>query len=161
MSLYVFTSDPGKPHQVFRRDDHALVDSAAVPVRALDKHHYLVRTDAALQHVHAAVHGDTVYLQLNGRTCVIRHIDPARSQTAAPEQSGVVASMPGVVVSWTIQPGCRVQTGDALLVIESMKLQRTIEAPHAGILKDLPFKPGQTFERGAALAHIDPEETAP
>jgi len=159
MTTYVFQSDPKTRHHVFRRDDHVLVNGAAVAVRALDKHHYLVRTDAALAHVHAAVYGDTVYLQLDGRTCVIQHIDPARSQAAGLEPGGVTAPMPGLVVRWMIEPGCSVQTGDALLVIESMKLQRTIEAPHAGLLEDLPFKAGQTFERGAVLAHIHPQET--
>ncbi|MCY1539606.1 Glutaconyl-CoA decarboxylase subunit gamma [compost metagenome] len=67
--------------------------------------------------------------------------------------------MPGVVVGWLAEPGSRVQAGDALLVIESMKLQMTIEAPQSGTLEDLPFQPGQTFQRGAVLARVRPEET--
>jgi biotin carboxyl carrier protein len=30
----------------------------------------------------------------------------------------------------------------------------TIEAPQDGILDSLPFQPGQTFQRGAVLAHV-------
>ena len=66
--------------------------------------------------------------------------------------------MPGVVVSWIAQRGASVAAGEALLVIESMKLQMTIEAPQSGTLEDLPFQPGQTFQRGAVLARVRPEE---
>jgi biotin carboxyl carrier protein len=34
----------------------------------------------------------------------------------------------------------------------------TIEAPQGGTLEDLPFQPGQTFQRGAVLARVRPEE---
>ena len=62
-------------------------------------------------------------------------------------------------MSWLATPGAQVVAGDALLVIESMKLQMTIEAPQSGALEDLPFQPGQTFQRGAVLARVRPEET--
>jgi len=62
--------------------------------------------------------------------------------------------MPGVVVSWLTLPGKLVKKGMPLLVIESMKLQMTIEASQDGILEDLPFIEGQTFQRGATLARV-------
>jgi biotin carboxyl carrier protein len=40
-----------------------------------------------------------------------------------------------------------------------MKLQMTIEAPQSGTLQDLPFQPGQSFQRGAVLARVHPEES--
>jgi biotin carboxyl carrier protein len=65
--------------------------------------------------------------------------------------------MPGVVVSWLQLPGSSVAAGTPLLVIESMKLQMTIEATQAGILENLPFAEGQTFQRGATLAFVRSE----
>ena len=38
-----------------------------------------------------------------------------------------------------------------------MKLQMTIEASQDGVLHELPFKEGQTFQRGAVLALIRSE----
>jgi 3-methylcrotonyl-CoA carboxylase alpha subunit len=64
--------------------------------------------------------------------------------------------MPGVVVSWLMRPGSVVKAGAPLLVIESMKLQMTIEATQDGVLEDLPFTEGQTFQRGATLARVRP-----
>jgi 3-methylcrotonyl-CoA carboxylase alpha subunit len=62
-----------------------------------------------------------------------------------------------VVVSWLTRPGSVVKAGAALLVIESMKLQMTIEATQDGVLEDLPFTEGQTFQRGATLARVRPD----
>jgi biotin carboxyl carrier protein len=42
-------------------------------------------------------------------------------------------------------------------VIESMKLQMTIEAAQDGMLEELPFTQGQTFQRGATLARVRPD----
>ena len=47
---------------------------------------------------------------------------------------------------------------DALLVIESMKLQLTITAACSGTVEPLPLAVGQTFQRGAVLARVTPDE---
>jgi biotin carboxyl carrier protein len=66
--------------------------------------------------------------------------------------------MPGVVVSLHTAIGRPVAEGDALLVIESMKLQMTIAAPTAGVVAELPLAVGQTFQRGAVLARVQGDE---
>lgn len=161
MTTYVLRSDASQRHQVLKRGDTVHVDGNPLAVRALDTGHYLAPVGGRQAHVHVANHGDTLYLQLNGRTCVIERVDPTRSASSggAAAQGSASAPMPGVVVSWIAEPGSQVSAGDALLVIESMKLQMTIEAPQSGTLADLPFQPGQTFQRGAVLARVRPEET--
>lgn len=161
MTSYVFRSDPGRRHQVLKHGNTVNIDGTASPVRALAPTHYTALITARPAHLRVVTHGDEVYLQLNGRSCVIERVDPTRSTAAsgAVAQGTSSAPMPGVVVSWVAEPGSRVQAGDALLVIESMKLQMTIEAPQSGTLEALPFQPGQTFQRGAVLACVRPEET--
>lgn len=161
MTTYVFRSNTARRHQVLKRGEHVHVDGTEVPVRALDSSHYVVQVGARPVHVRVVADGDILYLQLNGRTCAIERVDPTRSEGTGgvATQGRATAPMPGVVVSWIAQPGSTVLAGDALLVIESMKLQMTIEAPQTGLLEDLPFQTGQTFQRGAVLARIRPEET--
>jgi 3-methylcrotonyl-CoA carboxylase alpha subunit len=160
MTSYAFRSTPNEHHQVLRRPNSVQVDCNNLPVRVLDASHYVVDIDKRPAHVHAIAHGDTIYLQMAGRTCVIERKDPMRSSgtSSVAGQGDACAPMPGMVVIWIAQPGSRVQAGEALLVIESMKMQITIEAPQAGLLEDLPFQPSQTFQRGAVLARIRPEE---
>ena len=161
MTTYVLRSQASERHQVLKRGDAMHVDGHPLAVRAIDNGHYIAPVGARPSHVHVATHGDTIYLQLNGRVCVIERVDPTRSggSGSAAAQGSASAPMPGVVVSWIATPGAQVVAGDALLVIESMKLQMTIEAPQSGALEDLPFQPGQTFQRGAVLARVRPEET--
>jgi 3-methylcrotonyl-CoA carboxylase alpha subunit len=153
MTTYAFQSDPSRRHQVLKRGSLVRVDGADVPLRALDPTHYVTQAGA---HVRVSARGDTVYLQLCGRVCVIERIDATRSGASggAAAQGSATAPMPGVVVSWIAQPGDSVKARQPLLVIESMKLQMTIEAPQDGILASLPCAPGQTFQRGAVLAHV-------
>lgn len=161
MTSYVFRSDPGRRHQVLKQGHSLSVDGTDFRVRALDSSHYATLVSARPAHVRVVTHGDEVYLQLNGRSCVIERVDPTRSAAASGgvTQGTCSAPMPGVVISWVAEPGSRVTAGDALLVIESMKLQMTIEAPQSGTLEALSFQPGQTFQRGAVLARVRPEET--
>ena len=163
MTTFVFQSDTAKRHQVLKRGDHVQVDGTEIPNRALDNTHFVTRTGSGTAHARVVAHGDTFYLQLNGRSCAIERVDPTCTDGngAGASQGGATAPMPGVVISWIAQPGSIVKAGEALLVIESMKLQMTIEAPRDGTLDELPFQPGQTFQRGAVLARIHAEDAAP
>lgn len=162
MTTFVFQSDTATRHQVHKRGKHIQVDGTEVLVRELDSTHYVTKTGSGPVHARVVTSGDTIYLQLNGRSCTIERVDPTRtgSGSGGTNQAGATAPMPGVVINWIAQPGTPVKSGDALLVIESMKLQMTIEAPHDGTLAELPFQPGQTFQRGAVLARVHAEEAA-
>jgi 3-methylcrotonyl-CoA carboxylase alpha subunit len=161
MTTFSFRADDGPHRHTARRGPPASVDGTDQAVRALGDGRFVVDVDGRPVQVLAAAHGDTVHLQLRGRSAVIERVDPTRSGTGAGAGGGdAAAPMPGVVVSWVAQPGAQVKAGDALLVIESMKLQVTIEAPRDGLLESLPFAPGQSFQRGAVLAHLRAAEAA-
>ena len=104
----------------------------------------------------AVCHGNTLYVQWRGRAWRVERHDPTISHAAlAIDHEGQChAPMPGVVVSCLVQPGQAVALGEALLVIESMKLQATIVAPHPGHVTELPLAVGQSFQRGALLAMV-------
>jgi len=63
-------------------------------------------------------------------------------------------TMPSAVVSLLVQAGDTVGTGDAVMVIESMKLETTIRASRAGVVEGVLVGAGETFERGAVLVEI-------
>ena len=52
------------------------------------------------------------------------------------------APMPGTVLLVHAQPGDTVAEGDVLLVLESMKMELAITAPHAGVVEALDLAPG-------------------
>jgi acetyl-CoA/propionyl-CoA carboxylase biotin carboxyl carrier protein len=52
------------------------------------------------------------------------------------------APMPGTVLLVHVADGDRVQAGDVLMVLESMKMELSITAPHDGTVADLHLSPG-------------------
>jgi biotin carboxyl carrier protein len=62
--------------------------------------------------------------------------------------------MPGTVVRIAAQTGSTVAAGDAILVIESMKLETTIRAWRDGIVEAVHVTEGATFERGTLLVSL-------
>jgi 3-methylcrotonyl-CoA carboxylase alpha subunit len=98
--------------------------------------------------------GDTVYVRLQGRTYAVQLPGPERAVDGATGQDEIRASMPGVVVAAHCTPGQAVSAGDALLTLESMKLQMTVVASHAATVRAVHVQPEAVFERGALLVSL-------
>jgi 3-methylcrotonyl-CoA carboxylase alpha subunit len=63
--------------------------------------------------------------------------------------------MPGRIVQVLVRPGDKVEAGQALLVLEAMKMEHTIKAPAAGTVASVHFQVGDQVEEGADLAALD------
>ena len=164
MSPFHFSDAPLRRYRVHRQPgtDEVQVDDHTVQVRPDGDGRFRATVDGHAERVHAVCDGDTVHVQWRGRAWRIDRIDATRASAAA-AGSGAGASrapMPGVVVSLLATAGQRVSEGDALLVIESMKLQMTISAACSGTVDPLPLAVGQTFQRGAVLAQVTPDKVA-
>lgn len=159
MNRFLFSDQPATQHRVqwVPGSDTQRVDEVPVTVRDDGDGRFVVPLDGRTQRLHAVAHGDTVHVQLMGRAWRLERVDPTRSTGGAASAAAGAshAPMPGVVVSLHAALGQSVAEGDALLVIESMKLQMTIAAPAAGVVAELPLAVGQTFQRGAVLARVE------
>ena len=67
----------------------------------------------------------------------------------------IKAHITGVVFQVTAKPGDRVAAGDAVIVLESMKMEIPVEAPRAGSVKEIKVKEGQTVQEGDTVALLD------
>ncbi len=56
------------------------------------------------------------------------------------------------LVQWQVAPGADVAAGDVLVILEAMKMEHEIRAPHAGRLTELYFQAGETVGEGDVLA---------
>ena len=65
------------------------------------------------------------------------------------------------VVQWLVQPGESAAAGDVLVILEAMKMEHEIRAPHAGRLAELYFQAGETVGEGEALASWTQLDSAP
>jgi propionyl-CoA carboxylase alpha chain len=83
-------------------------------------------------------------------TRVPRFTDPA-TQVAT---GSLLAPMPGTVVSVAVAKGDPVSTGQPVLVLEAMKMQHTVSAPHAGVVDRIDVEPGVQVAAGEVLAVV-------
>jgi len=66
----------------------------------------------------------------------------------------LTAPMPGKVVSFTVKAGDKVSKGQALAVMEAMKMEHTIAAPADGVVAELMYGPGDQVAEGAELLKL-------
>ncbi len=160
MSHFHFSDAPARRHRAQGDPgaDLVHVDGTAVSVQSDGAQRFMARLDGRTERLHAVADGDQVWVHWRGRAWQLQRIDPTRASTAGAQDAAgsVHAPMPGVVVSLLVAIGQDVAEGDALLVIESMKLQTTLCAAAAGTVAQLPLAHGQTFQRGALLARLQP-----
>ena len=70
------------------------------------------------------------------------------------EGGRLTAPMPGKVVSFAVKAGDTVTKGQALAVMEAMKMEHTIAAPADGVVLELLYAPGDQVTEGSELLKI-------
>ena len=89
-----------------------------------------------------------------GSALISEHDPIAHAGDAAAEGGRLTAPMPGKVVSFLTQVGDRVQRGQALAVMEAMKMEHTISAPHDGVVEELLYRAGDQVAEGGELLRL-------
>jgi 3-methylcrotonyl-CoA carboxylase alpha subunit len=81
--------------------------------------------------------------------------DPLRGVEAEGSGGSLTAPMPGRVVQVMVQAGAKVKKGDALLIVEAMKMEHTITAPADGVVKEVHYSTGEQVLEGAQLITLE------
>ncbi len=101
----------------------------------------------------------TVVIKINGRTYSVAIKDKldlllekmGMSQTGSGKINSIKAPMPGLIIDLKIKEGDSVKQGDALLILEAMKMENIIKSPGEGIVKAIKIKKGQSVEKNQIL----------
>ena len=67
----------------------------------------------------------------------------------------IKAHITGIVFQVAAKPGDRLQAGDPVIVLESMKMEIPVEAPRAGKVREIKVSEGQTVQEGDTVAVLD------
>jgi len=92
------------------------------------------------------------FVQIEGRAGATRH------GLAAPE---VTAPMPGKVLKILVAEGESVEHGQPLVVIEAMKMETTLYAESAAMVKKIQVAAGAMVDHGAVMIEFSPAPEAP
>ena len=61
----------------------------------------------------------------------------------------------GLVIAVNVEPGQTVQANDVLLVLEAMKMENQVTAPHAGTIKSVSVVPGNSVKVHQVLLEFE------
>ncbi|HCV70346.1 MAG TPA: 3-methylcrotonyl-CoA carboxylase, partial [Agrobacterium sp.] len=96
-------------------------------------------------------------LFLDGEHYRISQPDPVDVADTSTHTGGLEAPMPGVIRAILSKQGAAVEAGDALVVMEAMKMEHTIRAPAKGTVTAINCAEGNMVEAGAMLVDFEPE----
>ncbi|MFK0163568.1 acetyl/propionyl/methylcrotonyl-CoA carboxylase subunit alpha [Rhizobium sp. NPDC090279] len=138
-------------------------DGRTIPVRLFEavgvaRH---VEIDGRQSHVDIFETPLGMTLFLDGHTHHFHRLDPLDGgEEAASGGDRVIAPMPGLVKIVRVREGDAVVKGQALIVMEAMKMELTLTAARDGIVESLHVGEGDQTSESAVLLSLRPEDTA-
>ena len=115
----------------------------------------LIERDGLRRQHRAIRRDDTLYLHWQGDLRSIEPYDPiAEVEASHSHHGGLTAPMNGSIVRVLVEAGQAVEAGAQLVVLEAMKMEHSIRAPHAGVIKALYCLEGEMVSEGSALVEL-------
>jgi 3-methylcrotonyl-CoA carboxylase alpha subunit len=108
-------------------------------------------------HIVAVIEGHELYLRTRNGRFDLHWVDPFGGDDE--DQVGedkIVAPLPGTVVALLAEEGATLEKGAPILTLEVMKMEQTLRAPFAGVLKVIKCKVGDIVQEGVELAEVEP-----
>ncbi|KYK45130.1 3-methylcrotonyl-CoA carboxylase [Bradyrhizobium liaoningense] len=113
--------------------------------------------DGVKSQVAAVIDGHELYLRTRNGRFDLHWVDPFGGESE--EQAGedkIAAPLPGTVVAVLAVEGENLEKGAPILTLEVMKMEQTLRAPFAGVLKSIKCKVGDIVQEGVELAVVEP-----
>ena len=116
---------------------------------------WLMHIDGERFLAHSAMDKEARYIHLNGTQFKLEKSEGRRRRGKGASGGGdLAAEMPGQVIDVRVVEGDTVQVGDVLVVLEAMKMEIRITAPHDGTIAKVFVKTGDVVDRGQYLIEV-------
>ena len=106
--------------------------------------------------------GRSFRVVVDGRTFVLAPADAGRPRGASGGASDppgtITAPLAGVAVEVRVAVGDRIEARQSVVVIEAMKMQNEVQAPHPGVVTAVYARQGVRVEKGELLVEYAPDE---
>lgn len=139
--------------------NHQVQDWQLTKIR--DRHFHLLFKNQSfkVELVHIDEEAKTVLLKLNNRPVEIQLMDKfdllldmlGMNFSKGTTAQDLKAPMPGLIFDIKVNEGDVVKKGDALLVLEAMKMENILKSPGDGTVKSIKIKKGQSVEKNQVL----------
>ena len=118
---------------------------------------FMLRRENRAQEMHIHPKGNSAYgVMVNGRHLVAQVEKGNKThRRCEPNCAGsLVAPMPGIVVNVLVKEGQRVDSGEPLVVLESMKMQMQLRSPFSGQIARVAVQIKSQVEKGTLLVLV-------
>jgi biotin carboxyl carrier protein len=118
-----------------------------------------VRINGVDHKAQAQLLAGTLWVHANGRTFTMDAGTGRKSRKkagAGGSSDTVMSPMPGKVTKILVQAGAEVKAGQAVLVMEAMKMEYTLKSDIAGTVENISCTVGEQVALGKALVKIKP-----
>ena len=112
-----------------------------------------VEVDGNQMIAHVARDGDSWWINIDGRAHVVNLLEQG-SGSASKDEGALTAPMPGTILDLMVKEGQRVREGQALMVLEAMKMEHRITSPKSGEITRLHYGKGDRVDMGSVLVEI-------
>ncbi|NLG99870.1 MAG: acetyl-CoA carboxylase biotin carboxyl carrier protein subunit [Chloroflexi bacterium] len=118
----------------------------------------MLRRDNRARELHVYQQGSGAYaVMVNGRHLVaqVQKNNGKQSKNKQQANAGAInAPMPGMVVNVLVEEGQHVNSGEPLIILESMKMQMQLRSPFAGQVAKIAVKDRAQVEKGTLLVQV-------
>ena len=105
-------------------------------------------------------HGADYYVRSSLGQRRVTRLPRFPEKTASEKHQSANSPMPGQVLRILVAEGQQVKPGDALIVLEAMKMEQTIKATIQGVVRAVLVKPAEVVAPGQMLVEIEAVEDA-
>ncbi|UFX43982.1 ATP-grasp domain-containing protein [Bradyrhizobium sp. 41S5] len=134
-------------------------DRIAVKLAPIGNDEFVAVVDSRRETVRIRQQDNSIFVHDPCRTHTMIAIPYLRYISRSSEISGELrAPMTGAVLKVNVAVGTRVKAGDTAVVMESMKMELRIASEVDGVVTAVHIKPGETVERNAIVAIVEPDQ---
>ena len=113
-----------------------------------------ISIDDVLRTFRIAESQDEFYVQHLSSSRIVRRLPRYPESSASSEHESAYAPMPGQVLKVLVETGQHVRIGDALVILEAMKMEQTLRATTEGVVEAILIKQGDVVAPGDRLVEI-------
>lgn len=109
--------------------------------------------------------GDECCMMMSGRSYTARLRDGAAPEVTPPQSghepghSTIAAPLPGLLTTLSVEVGQRVEQGQVVAVLESMKMNLELRSSWSGVVQAVTGVPGVEVTQGQVLITIGPDDS--
>lgn len=154
------TAAPAMKFAVGKSEYQVVAGNAAVETIGFGQDHVDVLVEEVRYRFKFQQHGADYYVRSTLGQRTVTRLPRFPEKAPSEKHQSANSPMPGQVLRILVAQGQQVEPGDALIVLEAMKMEQTIKATIQGVVRAVLVKPAEVVVPGQMLVEIEAVEDA-